>query len=422
MFNLNKIIVGAAAVCMCVAAMSACTEEKPQSTPTPTPVATAEPTPTPEAIDSGDVRVEKISLRGNCGAKAKWEFGDDGKLVIYGEGEMNDYEAEDDRRPPWAELEVKSLYINDKITYIGNFSFYNLTELSEVEIPKGVTEIGYDAFDETAWLNNKSEQFVVVGDGVLIKYNGASQDVTIPYGVKYISNAFAENTDESKHAVDISSVKMPDSVIKIGSHAFYSCRFLHEVKFSSKVEYIGPSAFENSGIRSDVVLPESVRLIEDRAFAMCGELYSIKLSENLEYIGDFAFADSGINRFGITANVADIGKNPFLNCSTLKKIEVDEKNEYFTADQNGILYTKDMSELISCPDGIGYNNPVVSNKVKEIRGYAFLGCSKVETVSIPVEVKKIGESAFDGSVIIKAKANSAAHKYAAENGHTYEKI
>lgn len=420
--NINKIVLCAILVCMCSLAFASCKKDETINPPEQTPIATPSPVADDNPEDSSDVRIKTVLKRGYCGTNARWEFGDEGKLVIYGKGKMNDYEAEGDKAAPWAKLAVESIYINEDITYIGNFSFYNMKDASDITIPKTVSEAGYDAFKKTSWLNSNTQQFVIVGDGVLIKYNGASQDVTIPYGVKFISNAFSENTDSLKHEEDITTVKLPDSVTKIGSHAFYSCRFLHEVKFSSKTEFIGESAFENSGIRSDIVLPESVRAIGDRAFAMCKELYSIKLFDGLEYIGDFAFADSGINRFTIPKNVNSIGKNPFLNCSAVKKIEVSEENEFFVSDQNGILYTKDMAALIACPSGVGYNNPVISSQVKEIKSYAFLGCTKVETVSISDNVKKIGDSAFDGSVIIKAKANSAAQKYAQENGYTYEKF
>ncbi len=424
MLNIKKIVKPAFTVCLCALLMTACkpAEMPPEGLPTPTPEAVNEPTPTPDVIENASVKVQKVEKRGYCGTNARWEFGDEGKLVIYGEGKMNDYEAEGEECAPWADLDVKSIYINEGISYIGNFSFYGMSAVGEISVPITVCEMGYDVFDGTGWYDNQTQHFVTVGDGVLIKYNGASRDVTIPYGIKFISNAFKENTDNLRHDEDIASIKMPDSVTAIGSHAFYSCRFLHGVTFSSKIETIGASAFEDSGIRSDIVLPENVRAIGPRAFAMCSELYSIKLPDTLEYIGDFAFADSNINRFTIPKNVNSMGKNPFFNCQLIKKIEVSAESEFYASDINGILYTKDMSVLVSCPDGIGYNNPVISSQVKEIKGYAFLGCQAVEAVSISDNVKKIGESAFDGSVVLKVKANSVAQKYAQENGYAYEKF
>ena len=424
MLDIKKHIVPVVAAALCSAVMASCTpgDVTPEVSPEPTPVQTISPTPTPDVIQNAQVKVENVEKRGYCGQTARWEFGDNGKLVIYGTDKINDYEAEVGTRAPWAELDVNSIYINEGISYIGNFAFYGMAGVTDISVPETVCQTGYDAFDGTAWYENQTEQFVTIGDGILIKYNGASRDVSIPYGVKFISNAFKENTDNLKHDEDIASIKMPDSVTEIGSHAFYSCRFLHGVSFSAKLEVIGDSAFENSGIRSDITLPENVRSIGSRAFAMCNELYSIKLPASLETISDFAFADSNINRFSIPENVSNIGKNPFLNCQLIKKFEVSDENEFFATDSNGILYTKDLSVLIACPDGLGYNNPVISSQVTEIKPYAFLSCNAVEQVSISDNVKKIGDSAFGGSVILKVKANSAAQRYAHENGYAYEKF
>ena len=316
MLNIKKLIMPAVAVCLSTVLMTSCDTDNnlPQPSMEPTPLVTSEPTPTPDVIENASVKVENVEMRGYCGTNARWEFGDEGKLVIYGTGKINDYEAEHGSRAPWADLDVKSIYINEGITYIGNFSFYGMSGVSEISVPQTVCEMGYDAFDGTAWYDSRAEHFVIVGDGVLVKYNGASRDVTIPYGVKFISNAFKENTDNLRHDEDIASIKMPDSVKAIGSHAFYACRFLHGVTFSSKIETIGESAFEGSGIRSDIVLPENVRRIGSRAFAMCSELYSIKLPDLLEYIGDFAFADSSINRFTISKTIASIFDAEYTVC------------------------------------------------------------------------------------------------------------
>lgn len=58
-------------------------------------------------------------------------------------------------------------------------------------IPAEVAEIGAGAFRGTAWLDGKAEEFVIVGDGVLIRYNGESDTVTVPAGIKYLSDAFS---------------------------------------------------------------------------------------------------------------------------------------------------------------------------------------------------------------------------------------
>ncbi len=412
--NIKRLFLVVIIACLSVFAFSSCSGDggdKPLGEPTPTPVATEEPAPQ-------EGRIKKVSKKGKCGDRLNWEYGDDNALVIYGTGEMQNYGTEEGALPQWVYLDIKRIDVLDGATSIGDFAFYGMENVSEIKVAKSVTKSGYDAFEGTGWLNNKEDSFVVLGDGVLVKYKGASPQVTIPHGVKYISNAFDEYGDDG---LDISSVKMTDSVKEIGSHAFYGCRFLYEVVFSNSLHTIGESAFENSGIRNTITLPSSVVSIENRAFAMCKGLYKINLSESLEKIGDFAFADSGISRFEIPKNVKEIGNNPFLHCSDLRSITVSEENENFASDENGVLYNKNMNLIVVCPDG-KRGEFIIEDSVKEIKEYAFFGCDLMESVYVPDSVTRIGDFAFSNSITICGRANSQAHRYAQNNGYAFEKM
>lgn len=412
--NIKRLFLFVIIACLSVFAFSACSgggSDKPSAEPTPTPVATVEPAPQ-------EGRIKKVSKKGKCGDKLSWEYGDDNALVIYGTGEMRNYGTEEGTLPPWISLEVSRIDVLDGAGSIGDFAFYGMENTNEIKVAKSVTKSGYDAFEGTGWLNNKEDSFVVIGDGVLVKYKGASPQVTIPHGVKYISNAFDEYGDGG---LNISSVKMTDSVKEIGSHAFYGCRFLYEVVFSNSLHTIGESAFENSGIRNTITLPSSVVSIEDRAFAMCKGLYKINLSENLEKIGNFAFADCGISRFEIPEKVKEIGNNPFLHCSDLRSITVSENNENFASDENGVLYNKSMNLIVVCPDG-KRGEFIIEDTVKGIKEYAFFGCDLMERVYVPNTVTRIGDFAFANSITISGKVNSQAHRYAQNNGYAFEKM
>ena len=87
----------------------------------------------------------------------------------------------------------------------------------------------------------------------------------------------------------------------------------------------------------------------------------------------------------------------------MEQIEVSPNNPAYTAEDN-VLFNKERAILIVCPpskSGVFR----VPDGVVEIGNEAFFGC---EDVALPLSVKTIGVSAFEGcssleSVIIKGK-------------------
>lgn len=420
MFNTHKSIFCLLSLVI-ILSLSSCgnsNKEASQPVPTPTPEATEEPVVEPQPQNDAP-RVANVSEKGKCGDNMSWEFGDEGLLVIYGSGDMDDYNYSATFAAPWAGLDVKKIVIHEGVESIGNCAFYNMADVAEIDVPQSVKKCGYDAFFATAWLDAFADQFVVVGDGVLIKYKGASQDVTIPYGVKYISNAFSK---ENEFSVDITSVKMPDSVVEIGNYAFYSCKFLNNVKFSNSVVSIGVGAFEGSGLRKEIILPPTVEYIGRNAFSNCIELYGITLPDALKKIGETAFSYSNISHIFIPAAVEEIEGNPFVGCEVLDRIEVSEENNAFISDENGILYTNDMSTLIACPSAVNVAEVAVPETVTTIGDSAFYKCPNVKSVFLSGEVNSIGKNSFEPTIVINSKANSYVHDYALENGIPFRQI
>ncbi|MEI6579078.1 MAG: leucine-rich repeat protein, partial [Eubacteriales bacterium] len=68
-------------------------------------------------------------------------------------------------------------------------------------------------------------------------------------------------------------------------------------------------------------------------------------------IMDFALANAEyLKSITIGASIEKVGDWAFTNCGALKKYIVEENSKYFTA-VDGVLYKKDMTELISFPNG-----------------------------------------------------------------------
>ncbi len=113
------------------------------------------------------------------------------------------------------------LLIPDSVTEIGYAAFYHCDDLSEVAIPSSVSKIGAYAFDHTAWMDqfmeNSMSDYLIVGNGILIAYKGASETITIPQEVKSISAfAFANHTE-------IKQILGGENLENVDPDAFYGC-------------------------------------------------------------------------------------------------------------------------------------------------------------------------------------------------------
>lgn len=159
---------------------------------------------------------------------------------------------------------LTSIEIPYGVKSIGYGAFYKSPHLGAVVIPQTVTTIEPYAFEGTKWIENWKNgpdvnEFLVVGDGILIAYKGTGSHVTLPENVKKIgANAF-EGHDE------IISVSIPDRVVEIGEDAFKDCTSLKNVSGGNYLEKICDRAFLNCPLET-IRIPATVKKIGLRAF------------------------------------------------------------------------------------------------------------------------------------------------------------
>lgn len=151
-------------------------------------------------------------------------------------------------------------------------AFYHCDNLGAVSIPSSVTEIEGDAFSYTKWLNNwyssDVNNFLVVGDGILLAYKGGSAQVTIPSNVKRIAPGVFKGHGE------ISQVTIPDSVKVVGEEAFMDCSSLMNISGGGSLTQIRDRAFWNCPIGT-VRIPASVETVGLMAFGGTGVTDSV---------------------------------------------------------------------------------------------------------------------------------------------------
>ena len=108
---------------------------------------------------------------------------------------------------------IQNVTLGDDLEVIGEGAFYSCRSLKSIKIGPKVRSIGPGTFDDTAYNETLTDEFVIVGDSLLLKYCGTDTSVTIPDNVKHIGPAF--NSNET-----IVDVTMGDNVETVGSGAF----------------------------------------------------------------------------------------------------------------------------------------------------------------------------------------------------------
>ena len=305
-----------------------------------------------------NARIHFVTASGICGDYLTWTL-EGGTLTIRGTGDMYDW------YDGWRDYTdtISEVIIENGVTSIGDYAFYDCENLysitipdsverigssvlssrggpSEITIPAGVTSIASDAFGYS-WVRyaiNVSEdnQNYSSEDGVLFDKNkttlilcpaGKFGEYTIPDGVTMIVSGAFCNCD------DLVKITIPDSVTSIELEAFYLCNSLAEINVSeNNTTYSSEDGvlFNKAKTRlilypknkrGEYVIPDSVESFEYDAFRGCYGLEAVTISNKMNSIEDLLFSDcESIKRVTIPDSVTSIGERAFQNCTGLTDV------------------------------------------------------------------------------------------------------
>ncbi|MBO4934835.1 MAG: leucine-rich repeat domain-containing protein [Clostridia bacterium] len=267
---------------------------------------------------------------------------------------------------------LREVYIPDSVKKVGAGAFSWCLNLKVLRVPEKLSDIGRRAFYPTYTTTHSDEDFVVLGDGVLVAYLGSNRTtVEIPGYVKTVADVFY--ADERIEEVVISDgvqqigdsaffgcaelerVTVPDSVKKIGDWAFYGCPKLRSVgipdgaevgdysfgacekikSVSVNCEKIGAGAFEYCTRLSSVELGKNVKVIGHYAFYGCEELGGLELPDAVTEIGESALRRTGITKLTLSDNVESIGSYAFADNDGIVLTVTDGTYAYKYAKKNG---------------------------------------------------------------------------------------
>lgn len=131
-----------------------------------------------------------------------------------------------------------------------------------------------------------------------------------------------------------------------------------------------------------------------------GAFESVTIPETLKNIGPSAFQRcEKLKSITIPAGVESIDSTSFEECAALEEITVDGDNKNYSS-QEGVLFNKNMTELIQYPVGNARETYDIPDGVTSIGDWAFC-ISNLTGVTIPQSVESIGEGTFQDCYYLK---------------------
>ena len=197
------------------------------------------------------------------------------------EGILNKYNGTD-----------KKVIIPLEVKAIGEFAFYNCTDIEEVILHDDISSIGQFAFYGCENLKAViiPENCTLIGAGAF-SCCYALEDITLPSQLRTI------NKSTFYRCRSLKKIELPDWVTIIDRGAFEACTHLENITLPSQLKTIGATAFADCTSLKSIVLPDKVKTLGDRVFLRSKNIEEIRISTQLQEVGLAAFQTYGKVKF-----------------------------------------------------------------------------------------------------------------------------
>ena len=335
-----------------------------------------------------------------------------GKTVFYWASNLEDVNIPSQLKEipfmAFIKTNIKNIEIPSGVVKIGDQAFAQCNNLESVKIPETVNSISSTAFINCPNLNNfeidsnnnnfyytngfllgknKTEIVTLFDDAIKNNKIVIPDTVTTLYGRQFEQYSEINSIYIPASVVDLRSYSISNNITdvvidennpqyKVDGKSIYTKSGKTFVKYFGNadnvqikdgVEILKEGAFYYGVNLTNITLPDSLKTIENLALAYCTNIKSLHFGKNLENI-------TGLS----------------LCYTNLDSITIDEDNPNLTIKDN-VIYSKDGTIFIT-PIDRDIKSCDIPSGVKEIANYAFHVFSKLEEVTIPNTVEKIGAS------------------------------
>ena len=205
-----------------------------------------------------------------------------GVLTISGTGEMFDFGdgSITSKQPPWLDYkpDIKKVVIENGVTSVGKYAFYNCENLTSVSLPESVTTIN--------------------GGGVT---GGAAGTNGLSFG------AFRD-------CKKLTEINFPSKLQSIGIAAFRGCTSLKKVVLPDSVTSLGAGAFVGCEGLTEVTIGAGLTELSIECFYNCTKLAKVDWGPSLKKVSEWSFFNTYFKEISFPEQITEIGARAFANC------------------------------------------------------------------------------------------------------------
>ena len=316
---------------------------------------------------------------------------------------------------------LKDITWSNNLQMVGTMAFYHATGLTELKLPGKTKTIKQRAFSNCEALKtivlpgtlktiemSGFENCIALSD---LTINGDTQTqsssfhntgslsggytVTFGEGVTVVPSRlfYSTETQASEKYAYVKKVIFSDSIVEIGTYAFYHCYSLSEIVWGSGLETIGEEAFQHDLSLTELKLPVKTKTVGRFAFADCAGLKTIVLPASLQKIGSLIF-ENCVNLQSLTIN-GDISSS---SCGNYFKNTGSASGGYTVTFGDGVTtvpYALFYYNTSPEKENYAYVTKVtLPDSVKTISKYAFECCYSLSDISLGLGLELVDENAF----------------------------
>lgn len=373
------------------------------------------------------------------------------KLYVDGIGNManfNDYSVVDWYGDYYDK--IVSVDLGANVTKFGNYSFYGLNNLEEVNLYS--TNVKGENTNGHLFANSgKVDGFVLnVKDGVStipsymffenanltdIVYEGTSLKTIEDYAFAYNSGLTEINVIDSVENIgayafnactNVKSITLGKGMKTVGARAFYDAKSVEVINFNAismddlsgdNAVFASQYSMSEEDVGITLVIGSEVTLIPAYLFYNCDFLVNVEFSNIgvLNTIGDYAFAAASVlSSITLPTSLVVLGNNAFAECIALGNVAIAQNCKLNTIGNNAFFNTLYYGLDANWVDEVLYLGtylikalPAINEDYSIKTGTtvvaenAFNGCNQLKYISIPQSLQYVNDNAFNGCSQLK---------------------
>ena len=262
----------------------------------------------------------------------------------------------------------------DGVLTLGSYIFFDCFSLVSVNLPSGIESIPVGAFAECVSLKT-----ITIPNTVVALYQNSFYGCTALETVNFGENSCLRGIDRFvfQNCCSLKNIAIPESVEIIANTAFDGCLSLESLNIPQNATV----AYDDT---CTCLSLKEIDLDENNKNLYCDENGSLYLKTDNQPQPLMTAVNSGLTKLKIGTAITEFYfyMLQYRYLKDLEEITVEKGNTNFAVDENGVLYNAAKTKLYKYPSARTDEEFTIPATVKEIDVFAFWGAKNLKSVSV----------------------------------------